>query len=260
MLTKILTTSINYAIIVFMKNNLLENLVEIGLSANEAKIYLSALNLGKATISDLARKSAIKRTSIYQYLANLMQQGLVFKSTQGKKPYYFAEAPEKLIKILDRKKNKIEQILPLLKQMSSTSTYKPKVKFYEGIEGISNIYDEISNTSKIIYSAFSPENYFSLFSEKDNNVFFDNIRKNGGQIKDLVENSELGKNHLKNPCYHDTGTAKLLPKDFDLTVDLIVAGDKVALISLKNLMGVVIENPEIANLHRNFLKFIRKTT
>ena len=38
----------------------------------------------------------------------------------------------------------------------------------------------------------------------------------------------------------------------------MVAGNKVAMLSLVNLVGVIIENPEIADLQRNFVKFMRR--
>ena len=51
-------------------------LQDAGLSETEAKIYLAALELGQTSVSRIARKSGIKRTTIYLSLENLMEKGL----------------------------------------------------------------------------------------------------------------------------------------------------------------------------------------
>jgi sugar-specific transcriptional regulator TrmB len=234
-----------------------KNLEEIGLPKKEAEIYLAVLQLGKATIVDIGRKSKIKRTTVYEHLDDLLAKGLVYKTAEKKRIYYCAENPEKISKILDKRKKHFEKILPELKNVYAVARHKPQVRFYEGKEGMRAIYDEMTKTAQTIYGTFSAEKYFSIFGENDNEDFFQNIRESGGQIKDLVENSPAGKRHTKGKFYENVGTPKMLPADFNLSVDLMVAGDKVAMISLVNLIGIVIENFEIAELQRNFIKFMR---
>lgn len=241
-----------------MQEDLLKSLENIGLAPKEARIYLAILHLGKATIADAARKSKVKRMTVYQHIDDLLQKNLVHKTAQGKRVFYVAESPEKIGKILDRKKKHFEKILPDLKSVFARSSHKPQVRFYEGIEGMRSIYDELTKTSQTIYGAFAADKYFSVFNDKDNEKFFANIRESGGQIKDLIEDTPAGRKHAKIQWYKDLGTPKILPEDFKLSVDIMIAGNKVAMISLVNLIGIVIENPEIAELQRNFIKFIRR--
>lgn len=243
-----------------MKEEIINQIREVGLELKEAKIYLAVLELGKATITDIAKKSKVKRTTAYEYLNSLVEAGLLGKAVKGKRIFYVAEDPKKLISILENKKKKVATALPALQEIFSASFSKPKVRFYEGIEGMKNIYNEMTKTSQIIYGAFSADRYFGVFREEDNENFFQNIRENGGQIKDLIEDTPLGRSHAKGNFYKDIGSSKILPKNFKLSVDLIIAGDKVAMISLVNLVGVIIENPEIAELQRNFVKFMRKNS
>ena len=237
---------------------IIQNLIEVGLKPKEAEIYLAILHLGKATIADTSRKSKIKRMTVYEHIDDLLRKSLVHKTAQGKRVYYVAASPEKIIKMLERKKKHFEKFLPDLKTIYGHASHKPQIRFYEGLEGMRAIYDEMTKTSQTIYSVFSAEKYFAVFNDKDNEEFFKNIRDNGGRIKDLIENSPTGKKHAQGPWYKDIGAPKMLPADFNLAVDLMVSGDKVAMISLVNLIGVVIENPEIADLQRNFVKFMRK--
>lgn len=236
----------------------MKNLENVGLEPKEAGIYLAVLHLGKATIADIARKSKVKRMTVYQHIDDLLRKSLVHKTAQGKRVFYVAESPEKIVKILERKKKHFEKVLPDLKTIFGHSSHKPQIRFYEGIEGMRAIYDELTKTSQTIYGAFAADKYFSVFNEGDNERFFQNIRESGGQIKDLIEDTPAGRKHAKSGNYKNIGAPKILPKDFKLAVDLMIAGDKVAMISLVNLVGVVIQNFEIAELQRNFIKFIRR--
>jgi len=52
-------------------NQLNETLLQMGLNEKEAKVYLACLELGGATIAEIAEKSGVKRTSIYNFLEEL---------------------------------------------------------------------------------------------------------------------------------------------------------------------------------------------
>lgn len=242
-----------------MQEDLLKSLIEVGLEPKEAEIYLAILHLGKATIADVARKSKIKRMTVYQYIDGLVHKNLLHKTVQGKRVIYVAEDPEKIIKILERRKKHFEKFLPDLKSIYSHASHKPRIRFYEGIEGLREIYDEMTKTSQIVYGAFSQDKYEQVFNQADTDKFYENLKEGGGMIKDLVENTENGRQNVKElGVRKGLRQAKLLPKDFSLSVDLLVAGNKVAMMSFINLIGIVIENPEIADLQRNFIKFMRK--
>ncbi|HFC76912.1 MAG TPA: hypothetical protein ENJ27_01645 [Candidatus Moranbacteria bacterium] len=229
---------------------------ELGFSKNEAKVYLTVLKLGLANITEIARESNIIRTALYIYIDKLLKQDLLQKTFKGKRIYYIPRNPKKILTILEKRKRKAEKILPLLVDLHNTSSKKPVVKFYEGKEGIRSIYREMTKTSQTLWSIFSADRYYDAFSEKDGNEFLNNIYENGGELRDLVQDTKEGKKYVQENIAKKAGKSKLLPKDFSFDVDLLVAGEKVAMISLTNLVGVVIENKEMAKLQKNFLKFI----
>jgi len=57
-----------------------KELQEIGLNANEAKIYLSILKLGEATANRIANLSEIARSTTYDILEKLKHRGLIKSS------------------------------------------------------------------------------------------------------------------------------------------------------------------------------------
>ena len=116
----------------------------------------------------------------------------------------------------------------------------------------------MTNTSKTLWSVFSAERYFQTFSEKDGEEFLDNVNKNGGQIKDLVLNSPDGVKYVKENWAKGIATSKILPKDFEFNVDMLITGEKVAMISFENMIAVIIESQEITNLQMQFINFVWK--
>ncbi|EKE11197.1 MAG: Sugar-specific transcriptional regulator TrmB family [uncultured bacterium] len=242
----------------------MENIEKIisfaGLNKNEAKIYLTLLRFGQSVISDIAKNSGIKRATIYQYIDDLSAKDIVRKTVKGKRIFYYPEDPKKLIDIIERKEKKMKEVFPELEKMYQHYSSKPTIRFYEGKEGMRSVYREMTKTSKTLWSMFSADRYFQVFSEKDSLEFVDNIYQNGGQLRDLVKNSRLGIQYVKEKWGGNSTVSKLLPKDFEFSVDLLIAGDNVAMISFDNLVAVIIENPGIAQLQKNLLKFIWKHT
>ena len=98
-------------------------------------VYLACLELGKAKVSELARKSGVERTNCYSILDKLISLGLV-NAEQGVRKYFVAETPEKIELVLKERPEQIKHILPELKSIYNVSAHKPKVRFYEGQDQI----------------------------------------------------------------------------------------------------------------------------
>ena len=240
-------------------NELNKKLEKLDLKDKEIQIYLAILAIGKGTISDVAKKSNIKRTTIYQYIAEILSKGLIYKTVRNKTIYYSPENPEKIIKILENKKRTIETIIPELKSLYSNSFKKPKISFYEGRLEIKKIYSEAVETHKNIYSYFSPQNLFNLLNFEENHEILMKLYENGGKLYNLVEKSDKSFERLKIKKYDKFVKSKLLPSDFKFATDQLIVGDKLILISFINLMAVIIEDKAIAGLQKNIFKYIWKT-
>lgn len=127
-----------------------EELRELGLNENEIKVYVFLLRKKRATASHIAKLAKINRTTAYLELDNLMKLGLVSYVIKNSKRYYQPANPDKLIQILDFKREKIKSILPSLKNLSKVS--EPfKIEILEGKEGIKTFYQDIlENTKEIL--------------------------------------------------------------------------------------------------------------
>jgi predicted DNA-binding transcriptional regulator len=239
-------------------NNLEEAVSLVGLNRQEAKIYITLLQRGECFISEIARYSGIKRATVYQYIHSLATKDVIRKTVKGKRILYFPEDPKKLIGIFRQRETEIKKIFPELEKMYVSSSSKPAVSFYEGKEGLRSVYREMTKTSQTLWSMFSAERYFEVFSEKDSKEFVQNVYENGGRLCDLVQNSKIGAQYVKEKWGGEIAISKLLPADFDFSVDLLISGNKIAMISFEHLIAVVIDNSGIAQLQKSLLKFIWK--
>lgn len=117
-----------------------DELKKIGLSANEAAVYIASLELGASSISEIARKAGIQRPQMYQIIDGLSEKHLISKAIMGKRSVYIAETPAKLKELLKEKLGLVDNILPELVALENISSLKPKIRYIEGVSGIKDAY------------------------------------------------------------------------------------------------------------------------
>jgi sugar-specific transcriptional regulator TrmB len=86
---------------------MLKELQDLGLSEKEAKAYLAALEIGRATADQLAKHAKIKRPTTYMQLESLMKMGLMSTYEEDKKTYFAPESPELLKRLLTKQKESV---------------------------------------------------------------------------------------------------------------------------------------------------------
>ena len=135
-------------------------LLDAGFSAKEIAVYIALLQMGKGVVTHISRKASINRTTSYEILNDLVKKGLVRISGKEPKQEYVAEGPEAIeryleLEILHKQENKkrIKDVLPELQSIHDVSE-RPRVKFYEGIEGLQQVFDD-TLTAKSSIVAFA---------------------------------------------------------------------------------------------------------
>ncbi|MFH1456788.1 MAG: helix-turn-helix domain-containing protein, partial [Patescibacteria group bacterium] len=82
-----------------MVKNLLKYL---NFSEKESNVYLALLEVGQSKASDIAKKTNINRTTVYDLCESLMKKGLLSKYKKSSGTYFNALEPQKLLDYLDR--------------------------------------------------------------------------------------------------------------------------------------------------------------
>jgi len=246
--------------------NVKEKLINIGLNEKEVEVYLSILALGKGTVTDIARRASIKRTSIYQYIDTLLKEGMIFQTVFKKRTLYVPEDPKKIIRLLEDKQNKIEnnkremaEAIPGLEALYSASLARPSVSYYQGKDGIREVYNEILSNNKNVYTFFSPRKVFKIFSYEENDNMLMKLYNNGGMLYNIVERSDEAEKRLEIKKYNAFVKSKVLNDSFKFDTDLLIGKDEIAMISFDNLVGVLIKDKAIASLQKNIFQSIWKS-
>ncbi len=129
--------------------NIWELLIDIGLTKAEAKAYLALLDLDQETIGPIAKKAGVAYSKIHLLLDKLIEKGLASYIVKEKVRYYSASNPKKIIEYLNKKKEVIDQeintansIIAGLQNKIGLNQPKERMEIYEGVEGLSTIYNE----------------------------------------------------------------------------------------------------------------------
>jgi len=231
---------------------MIENIFEVlDLNLVDVKVYEAALELGPTSVQSIARKAKIVRTTAYRSIDRLKEKGLMSVSVMGKKKYFVAEDPEKLINLTKDKSKQIQQakktlseILPKLKGIANTVSGKPKVRFYEGAEGLKSVYDETLNYRNILVHCMT-EGWPKLIPDYLPE-YLRQVQKRGIKTREVVETSPRGNEYCR--LYSSKNNKILqLPKKYKSETDYMIYGNKVAFLSYnrKNPVGIVVEDEEI---------------
>src|SRR3990172_67098 len=138
---------------------MIKQLQEMGLSEKEARVYLALLELGQAGVPEISKKSGVNRTTTYVILESLAKEGLVSQIEK------------------EKEKEFIEHLAQLA-ALFETAGERPKVRFYEGKEGLNVIQDEILQTKdKRIEAIFSQDDLEKAFTQEEKKEYFDRRMK-----------------------------------------------------------------------------------
>lgn len=233
---------------------MITTLEKLGLSEKEANVYLAVLELGASNVQNIAQKAGVNRATTYVILETLAKKGLASSYEKGKKTFFTAENPEQLERLLKRQEDDLEtkhqelkKLIPELKAIFNLAGNKPKVKFYEGMEGLKAMQQDALRASikaGEIY-AFTPlDRYLESFPQQETVI-------NRVQRKVRIKVIYTHKNGpVKNASSKkDLRIARFVPRNkfpFESMID-IFPRSTVRIYNFKpTFMGVMIENPQVA--------------
>lgn len=118
-------------------------LEKVGMNTKQAKAYLSLLELGSAPAGTLAKKIDENRTSAYSLLNAMLKKGFVSYFEKRGIKYYVATDPRMLLEKNLSMAKTLFDYLPELLAIQNQHGQKPKITFYEGVEGIKQLCEKI---------------------------------------------------------------------------------------------------------------------
>jgi HTH-type transcriptional regulator, sugar sensing transcriptional regulator len=232
-----------------------KRLEKLGLNEKEAKVYLAVLELGEGNIQDIADKSGVKRTTVYNMITSLKKKGLVFEIQKKHKAVYYAEDPRKLKSDLEDKKAELEQMLPELLSVANMLGNKPKVKYFEGDNGIREVYKDTLRYPDQEIVAWFTEDFMDFDTHFINNFYIPTRVKNNIWVRAIYPDTP----RLKGFSLLDEKQlrqSKLVPLgDYKFKVEIVMYGkNRVFMISFHEKIALILESQMIHETLRSIFE------
>ena len=234
-----------------------EQLSKIGLHGKVAQFYLAALELGEAPVFDIAKQAGIGRTTAYNLLARLQEDGLVSQVQKAGRTYVIAERPDVLLRKHDEKKRHLTDILPELLSLYGHSVIKPTVRYYEGSKGILNVlYDTLTCRNRQLKAILSAVEMVTTPGLKEMEIY----------IKQRIA-AGIRLNVLRSPA-EEVGTlwpstevelreVRYAKVDGTFAMTMYIYDEKVAVISSRREnFGMIIESLEFSRLQESLFNVL----
>lgn len=233
-----------------------KDLERIGFNPKEANLYLAALELGDSNIQQLAKKSGVKRTTAYDIIESLKKKGLMTQSISGKKTLFHATDPRKLENEIEEQRHVVKRAMPELLAIANTLDSKPKVSFFEGHDGIKDVYRDTLNYPDQELLAWVAEEAVEHFDiDFLNNQYLPKriekkiwVRAIAPDVEEMHTYKEIDEKSLRKTRLTDS-------ESFGLDVEINLYGkNKVAVMSFEEKFGMIIESKKIFDTLKNIFE------
>lgn len=241
-----------------MSRTLVEReLVHLGLMPKEAQVYLASLELGPASVQEISKQSGVNRATAYVTIESLIDNGLMSSIERGAKTLFSAEPPERLKQVVRREEERIrgareamDKILPELSVLLSSAPERPRVRFYEGLEGLEAMRADFFNGAKksevLLISA--ADDYHKIVGMARRLPHAKRIEQTRGMER-CIFTSKRSSDELKKsmPVVDCIERYRIPEKNYPLAGEIAVSGSKIAMLSYRGkVMGVLVESPFLA--------------
>jgi hypothetical protein len=175
-----------------------------------------------------------------------------------KKTLFLAEDPRKIVDILEERKQKVSKVMPELLSLANTIDRKPKIKYYEGIAGIKEVYfDTLQYPDQEMLSIFS-DTYATHFEEEFfENFYFEQRRKKKIWVRAILPDQPVIRDIVAHDVEHLRKT-KIVPKGtYSINIELNLYGKgKIGLISFEEKFALIIESEKIYSSLKSIFELI----
>lgn len=241
---------------------LARTLKEIGLSDNEAEVYVALASLDEATAYKIAQECDVKKPTVYVTLEDLRKKGLVLKVPHAKKQVFVAKDLEEYIAQQEADLKRARSALPLLRTMSAAP--HSRVLFFSGLRGLAeamdykldsmrgktflSFYEDLTGSDvKKVSDLYSKWDEKALAMGISFEVVMGRTYSDRHYYKDLVALSRTS----------DQVRIKYLEKyEYPPNVSVEIADDFVRITNDKALQSTIIDDKQAANAMRQIFKIV----
>lgn len=228
---------------------------DLGLDNNEANVYLALLKIGGSQASVVAKELGMKRTTIYPILQALATKGMVNVYFRKNRHYYYAQKPNRVVGLFQKKIESFESIIPLLESMEKKQVMVTGLRFIETVGELKQFYngvlDEYKN--KEYYIIGNGQSWEDLDPD-----FFIQFRKNRGKYNIKTKLLLTSNFKIQNPTDKSLKREwKFLPEKYKFQSTIDVFGDKILIVSQElSSLAVVIAVPAMTDIFKSIFEMM----
>lgn len=243
----------------------LEDLVKIGLTEEQSKVYETLLKVGSTSASNLATETNLNRTLVYKYLEELESMDLVKKSeVKGKVTSFQALHPEKIKDILLKRRDEVSEaeasyskIMGRMLSDYNLLAGKPGVQLFEG-------YDVFSILDDTLYAKTEVKQFIDVagiqkYAETAGRAFSKQRNNRGIKRKLLAVDNRISRERAAlntSPLIE----WRFLKKDFGFGTTMYIYDNKVSYTTVapdaNRYIGVIVADATIAKLHEALFDYL----
>ncbi|MBF0383829.1 MAG: winged helix DNA-binding protein [Magnetococcales bacterium] len=260
------------------QNPLVNQLTTLGLTQQESIILIALLQLGRdARSGEIAQAAHVDQSGTHKALSALHKKGLVSKLSKGAGrgwDYFFANDPrqtlphlvdrqsEALQRELEQKRALADPLAGLLNQMERQEVTVPEVRFFEGIEGLIQIHEDIAATAQgevfsYLYDTYDKEQgEWERFQRYFRKNYEPKVIKRGLKFRTIFPPPDKQVDSFSQVSNRPGYEARYLSKGEQVTASFVATyDDKTILFSFEGRKaGLIIKDETIAKTHRWLLE------
>jgi len=233
--------------------DVIESLKSFGLNEKEAKVYLALLQLGKTTAYAVSTRSGLKKPTTYVILGQLVRKGFAFQIPRSRKHLFFAESPDKCFALAREKLSLAQESLPELMAAKKGESEKVNVSYFEGLEGIKEIYQKLIDRMKkrpeeerelvgfYAHTRDTPKELEEYWIKLSGELKQSNILRKG-----LTPKDESLRWYFENAKKYSFDLLGLPTEKYNSNVSFEIYDKYVQIVSHRHLQGTLIENRDVA--------------
>jgi sugar-specific transcriptional regulator TrmB len=250
-------------------NSSKQSLVQAGLTPEQAGFYEALVASGPLPASKIAQKAHISRTLGYKVLGELEALGLVIKDDQpGKVALFTAAHPLKLKEVAEKRleqakdaKAALEGTLGKLISTFNLAGGRPGIEFYEGLPGVQQVLEDSLTAQSEIYTYADIESIEKYISDI-NKEYVRDREKLGIRKKGIALDTPFARKFLEGyaPSVTEMKLIKYDVPSFHTVMQIYDGKISYITLSEQNLIGVIIADQRIYEMHRDLFLYMWNTT
>jgi len=244
------------------KHALHSYLLKLGLTLDEASVYLELLETGEGTPLSISRITGINRTKVYRLIEKMESEKLVVQEIHDTTTMVSPAPIERVEELLKQKQSMVAELsknwneaATTLSQLQASRQAETKVKYYKGKSGIEQmVWNVLKAKNEIVGYTFRDLSHF--VGAKFMDSFVEEFKRRNLKMRDIYGDEYLGSQPIDNNWAGKIDSRYLPGKILAVPHQMDIYDDVVTFYSWNEgeVWGTEIYNPKVAQMQKQLFE------